>query len=324
MVVLYLYRGLTMFDINNEEGLILTPINNIFFPARYFPVGFNINQFNGEGGWSIGSYTPNGTLNVTAQMESDHPTLAGPFGICLSPDGTKLFSMELLDTTFFEYDLSTPYDITTATFITSVTVTPPGGSNLYGVDFSLDGTKLYTYATQADSLVQYNLSTAFDLTSINTTATATLDCSTQNVNYQALCISDDGTHILAGGVIRGDISSYIMSTPYDLSTATFKSRFVGPLWDEFNFVRGLDINDKGTKLAALSAGSGGAILRIYNMSTPYDVSTMTVSNVIQTPLESYGASVYNSYRGFHATNDFKNFYVATSKSPYTLFQFTRD
>lgn len=313
-----------MFDINDEEGLILTPINNIFYPARYFPVGFNINQFNPSGGWLTGTYTANGSLDVSGDMENDDPALAGPFGVYVTADGTKLFSVELLDGTFFEYSLATPFDVTSTTLTASATVTTPSGSNIYGIDFSLDGTKLYTFATNTDSLVQYNLTTPFDITSINTTAAATLDCSSQNINYQALTIAKDGTHILAGGATNGDISSYTMSTPWDLSTATFKSRFEAPLYAENVFIRGLSIQDGGRRLAVLAAGTTAARLKIYNMTSPYDVSTLVLSSEIQTPLEALGLSAYRNYRGLHVTDDSSDFYIAINTSPYSIYRFTKD
>jgi hypothetical protein len=97
-------------------------------------------------------------------------------GIAFNDDGTKLYVEEYIyqDVSVAEYDLSTPYDISTSTF--SYQLQSPykrGDTSVYGVwnaagfAFKPDGTKLYRFANTGSPdttyLYTYDLGTAWDL-----------------------------------------------------------------------------------------------------------------------------------------------------------------
>jgi hypothetical protein len=94
-------------------------------------------------------------------------------GLCLvsifwKPDGTKLYQ---LGTTTFnfcylqEYNVSTPWDMTTATYL-------HGGSGISRANdlwWKPDGTKLYTTALHPieNEIREYNISTPWDISTAN-------------------------------------------------------------------------------------------------------------------------------------------------------------
>ena len=60
-----------------------------------------------------------------------------------------------------EYSLSTPWDVSTASFVHASTNV--GDTSQYGVTFATDGTKMYTVGGALDYIKEWNLSTAWDV-----------------------------------------------------------------------------------------------------------------------------------------------------------------
>jgi|26BtaG_2_1085354.scaffolds.fasta_scaffold11840_2 hypothetical protein len=81
------------------------------------------------------------------------------------PDGTKLYVMS--QSFIYQYDLSTPWDIST---ITENGIKAVGVNDLGGMNFNEDGTRLYSVGTQSslEQLSECTLSTPWDINTIGT------------------------------------------------------------------------------------------------------------------------------------------------------------
>jgi len=81
------------------------------------------------------------------------------------PDGTKLYVMA--QSFIYQYDLSTPWDIST---ITENGIESVGVNDLSGMNFNEDGTRLYSIGTQSalEQLSECTLSTPWDINTIGT------------------------------------------------------------------------------------------------------------------------------------------------------------
>lgn len=83
--------------------------------------------------------------------------------LCLNNDGTKLFVTGSTNKKIIEYNMSTPFDISTITMGESINVyISPDAVIVTGMDFSIDGSKLYL--TSEGNIFEMNLSTPFDIT----------------------------------------------------------------------------------------------------------------------------------------------------------------
>jgi len=187
-------------------------------------------------------------------------------GIEFNNDGTKMFTSYAQPTGKWgdphfiqEYNLSTPYDISTRVYTgdserCELTGTVTGsGYQIYDLDFSSDGMKFFIVSRHSGGDGRLPLGDrvyGFDLTSpydVSTCALATLQ--------EAL-----DTTALTTGSNAGD---------FDHTTLNDKHR-----------VQALEINDDGTKLFLTfmdnNANGVGARLYEYNLSTPYDVSTLSI------------------------------------------------
>ena len=73
-------------------------------------------------------------------------------GLAFKTDGKSLYVSDSSDGKIYQYDLSTPWDVSTASYITNCTI----GTYLYNISFKVDGKMLF--ALKNNSIYQYNLS----------------------------------------------------------------------------------------------------------------------------------------------------------------------
>jgi len=87
--------------------------------------------------WDITAATYVSTKGVSAQDNT-------PRGVAFSGDGTKMFVMGYSNKSVYRYDLSTGWDITTASYVTSKSVYAQAVGPL-DVTFSGDGTTMFVW-----------------------------------------------------------------------------------------------------------------------------------------------------------------------------------
>ena len=85
-----------------------------------------------------------------------------PTGLSFNNDGTKMFVLGQLGDKVNEYTLSTGFDVSTASFVDSFSVS--GQENTpTGLSFNDDGTKMFIIGLSGDDVNEYTLSTGFDV-----------------------------------------------------------------------------------------------------------------------------------------------------------------
>ena len=187
-------------------------------------------------------------------------------GVFLNPDGTKIYLTQW-GGGFFEWVLSTPYDIgsltLTNTISTSVLAWPED------IHFSSDGTKMFTLneTNQVSTVYQFNLSTAWS------TSSAVLD--SHKVTWLSgycrwLYITPDGKTIFV--TIRNSTTFYKipLSTAWDLSTAWTVTTGTSSIW-----WLSLRMWNEG-KFVAWGDDENLSTLTYGTLSTPYSLATSTV------------------------------------------------
>lgn len=102
-----------------------------------------------------------------------------------------------------------------------------GVSNLWGVYFKPDGLICYIIDAGNDEVRQYNLSIAWDLSTINATSPdATFDTSAElsETVPGEVFVSPDGGYLFVAGGGNDGIFRLTLSTPWALSTASYGAR----------------------------------------------------------------------------------------------------
>ena len=178
-----------------------------------------------------------------AYLTAVHPTAPHTHveAFCFSANGSYLYITDDSVDDIFQFTLSTPWDITTASY----TAIKESTGNTYGLHISSDGSSMYIM--QLYALKQCAMSTPYDITTLNyssptnelafTSSTYTANLPSTQINTPELldiAISPDGTKFVMFGDLQSEqyhMQSITLSTPWDISvssqsSSTLKHKFV--------------------------------------------------------------------------------------------------
>lgn len=223
--------------------------------------------------WSCTLATPYDLATATVDVRKSYVgtqdgTPCTPF---FGDNGTKMYIMGGSNDTVYQYTLSTAWDVGTASYasksfsITAQEATP------FGVFFGDNGTKMYVIGVSNDTVYQYTLATAWDISTASY-ANKSISVTTQEATPRALFFKPDGTKMYVIGQTGADVNEYNLSAAWDVSTASFLrvSAAVGE-----TAPTGLWFKDDGTKMYV--TGSANDAVREFILSTAWDVSTISFS-----------------------------------------------
>jgi len=137
----------------------------------------------------------------------------------ISPDGTNLFTTERDGEDLNQYSLSTPWDISTSTFISNQSA---GNSFNFinDVHLSPNGTKLVVLTDEgSDTIHQFDLSTPFDLSTISIVQSVT--SISEDPSVVGLWIRDDGLKMYVTGLVGDEVNEYDLTEAFNLFTKSF-------------------------------------------------------------------------------------------------------
>ena len=139
----------------------------------------------------------------------DVSSQGGPRAIAFKPDGTKMYMVRAGWNKVHQYSLSTAWDLDTASY-DSVSFSVTGQDNApWDIAFKPDGTKMYITGADNDSVYQYSLSTAWDL-STGSYDSDSFDTSSQDGNPKGLAFKHDGTKMYVVGAGNINVYQYSM------------------------------------------------------------------------------------------------------------------
>jgi len=162
----------------------------------------------------------------TASYESKSFSVASeqtvPDGIRFKPDGTKFYIIGDNPDSVHQYSMSTAWDISTASYDSVTFSVSSQATQPHGIFFKPDGTKFYICDNSADSVFQYALSTAWDLSTASYESKS-FSTSPQELSPSGLNFNPDGTKVWVIGFGSDLILQYSLSTAWDASTASYDS-----------------------------------------------------------------------------------------------------
>ena len=153
--------------------------------------------------------------SYSSQFNPDNQGLYIRPGVTMSNDGLKFFAInEYSSNNVYEYDLTTAYDLSTAGTTATDSFDPP---NSYAGDlsFSPDGTNMYLVTTSNNRIIQYTLSTPFDISTRGSATTYD-----PGINVYGAKIVNAGSTMFTQSYSSGTnltLTKFTLSTPYDLS-----------------------------------------------------------------------------------------------------------
>jgi len=158
------------------------------------------------------------------------------------------------------------FQINNASFINSFDVSSQEPTPL-GLTFKPDGTQLYVIGEGTDSVYQYGLSTAFDVSTAS--FVRSFNVGARHKKPHGLTFKPDGSQLSVVGRGFSKVSQYSLSTAFDVSTASFVRSFDVSTQD--GFPQGLAFRPDGSQLYVI--GEGNDNVYQYSLSTAFDVST---------------------------------------------------
>jgi len=207
------YPSTDYFSVATEE----TVANDIYFKddgTKMYIIGANgddVNEYLLSTAWAIHTASYTQSFSVTGQDTN-------PTGLFFKSDGAEMFICGNQSDSVHQYTLSTPWDISTASFTRSLSVSSQELTP-QAVFFKNDGTKMYVLGATGDDVNEYSLSTAWDISTAS--FSQSFSVSAQETNPTGLFFKSDGTKMYVTGDVGNDINEYSLSTAWDVSTASY-------------------------------------------------------------------------------------------------------
>lgn len=204
----------------------------------------------------------------------------------------------------FQYECSTPWDLSTITYSSKSLVVGDWEINCNGISISDDGTRLFFTGYGVDTVWSCTLSTPFDL------ATATVDVKkayvgTQNTTPAAPFFGDSGTKMYILGVSSRVVYQYTLSTAWDVSTAIYANKSFSVSSQDTS---SQSIFFKSDGLAFYMVGASSDAVYQYTLSTAWDIATA----IYASKSKAIGTEEINSRALFFKPDGLKMYVIGQS------------
>jgi DNA-binding beta-propeller fold protein YncE len=275
-------------------------IKNGLSAKRY--LGSNGTETAGSEGYDLaGASYDSVSFSVAAQE-------TGPQGVLFKPDGTKMYIVGLTGDDVNEYNLSTSWDISTASYNQNFSVSAQETLPT-GIFFKPDGLKMYIIGFTGDDVNEYNLSTAWDISTAS--YNQNFSVASQETTPQGISFKPDGTKMYVTGQTGDDVNEYNLSTSWDISTASYSQNFSISAQD----IDPTDVFFKPDGLKMYVTGNAGDAVYKYDLSTAWDISTASYSHNFSVSAQDSSPSGV-----FFKPDGTKMYVVATSSD--TIYQYS--
>lgn len=231
-----------------------------------------------------------------------------PTDLFFSPDGLKMYIIGSTGDDVNEYNLSTAWVVSSAVFVTNFSIDSQE-TGPTGLFFRADGTKMYIVGTTSDTVFQYTLSTPWSV------ATASYDNISFSVAAEAspngLWFRPNGLSMYMVGSTGDLVYQYTLSTAWNVSTATFLQSF--SVAGQESIPNAVTFTVDGSRMFVM--GQGGDDVNVYNLATPWDISTSAFVNVFSV------AGQDTTPQGLYIKPDGTKMYMVGSAND-TVYQYT--
>ncbi|MGB2762383.1 MAG: YncE family protein [Minisyncoccales bacterium] len=173
------------FSVSNEEGV---PRGVFFKPdgTKMYVIGDsgdNVNEYDLSTPWNVATAVYLQCFSVAEEEQSPH-------AVFFKPDGTKMYVIGNFGVDVNEYDLSTPWNVSTAVYLQCFSVAEEEAGPR-GIFFSSDGTKMYVVGVWGDEVNEYDISMSTD--SLETASYSTEPTLTASTDYVLMIVQDVAT-----------------------------------------------------------------------------------------------------------------------------------
>ena len=177
-----------------------------------------------------------------------------------------------------------------------------------GMSMKPDGTKMWVAGKYLDQLVEFSLSTPYEIDTASSTGT-TLDISSYESAVKGVHVNSEGTRLIIIGSNQDEWNEFHLSTGWDLTTATHDQvRSIADLTTGVGAPQDLVFNDDGTRLFICDDTTDNIFG--YTLSTAFDISGSSLTSAGSLSI----ASIETSPGSLSINNDGTELYISGSQN----------
>ncbi|MHA2401874.1 MAG: YncE family protein, partial [Candidatus Kariarchaeaceae archaeon] len=231
----------------------------------------DVYQYSISTAWDLTS-----TVAFTTSKSLNGDGITAPEGIYVVPDGTRLFVTDLAGEEIAQYEMSTPFDVSTAGLTTSF---HSGLMNPYGVEFINNGMEYVMVSSSGViGIAKYSCEEPYNINTTNGPLCSgrLLVQSAENGGLGApysVNLKQDGTKLYVGNysTTNPDLYEYDLRIPWDIGSAKLNQSLTLPTTKSFTEWR---FKPDGTKMYGLDYdNSVNSAIEEYELTKPWDIST---------------------------------------------------
>ena len=202
-----------------------------------------------------------------------------PMAIAFNPSGTKMFVVGMSQNKIFEFDLTTGFDVSTASKNSNVCSFIGLADDAVDINFNSDGTKIFLVdqgqGGAPNTIEEFDLSTAYDVSSCTHVEE---HFAGDFVGLVGIEFNTDGTKLFIYNTAGADsIKQYSLNSPYNLSNITLQKQSTGTSDKTFSTIEsqpmGFTFSSDGSKM--FITGTKKDKVQEFNLSTPFDLSSVS-------------------------------------------------
>lgn len=214
-----------------------------------------IYQYNFSTGYDLSTGSFANSFSTSSQDSN-------PRGVAFNQEGTKMFVVARFSNSIYQYNFTTPWDISTASYSGNSFNVSTQATGPEGLEFSPDGTRCIVCDNGTDGLYQYNLTTGYDLSTMSYSGNSR-GINSQDGGMTGVRSNSTGTVLVTLGFNTTRIYQYDLSTGFDLSTAVYNFNNFS-VDAEDSIPTGLELNYFGDKIYMV--GQFSEKVHQYNLS----------------------------------------------------------
>lgn len=246
---------------SNPSGLFFSPDGTKMYVNG--TTGDDVNEYTLSTAWNITTATFV-TIFSTAAQDS------APADLFFKPDGLTMFVLGSTNDTVYQYTLSTAWSVATASYASkSFSITSQEGTPT-GLWFKSDGTTMYVVGIANDTVYQYTLDTAWDISTASY-ANISFSVTAQDSAPNQVNLSADGTKMWILGATGDDIWEYTLGTAWNVSTATPVNNFY--IGFQENSPLGLFIDSSAVNRVFVTGNSTDAVYQYNTAANSLEIDT---------------------------------------------------
>ena len=175
----------------------------------------NVNEYDLSTAWDISTTIFRHSFSISLQTTQ-------PFNLFFSSDGAFMYVVDIANKSIFLYNLSTKWNVTTATHLFTFTDTPQT-SIPSSVVFNPEGYKMYITSIDMHYIIEYDLSIAWDMQTA--TFKHSFDMSHMIIQPQSVFFSPDGLVFYVIGGNPNKVLAYKLLEAWNVTTAIYIQSF---------------------------------------------------------------------------------------------------